>query len=83
LLTDAQFREEFFRAPRLICRPYALDLTATEISALLGIPSLAEFAAQLDARIVRAPVTAVSPAAPHPARSARPSGAAPLRKGSK
>ena len=56
LITDAMFRDEFFVQPDTVCRDHALDLTPTELSALLqiSVSGLESAAAGLDPRIVRA-----------------------------
>jgi hypothetical protein len=56
LITDAVFRQVFFEEPEAVCREHALELTPTELSALLQIHAegLEGTAAGLDPRIVRA-----------------------------
>lgn len=56
LITDSEFRVQFFDQPETVCSQHQLDLTATELSALLQIDAgeLEATAAGLDPRIVRA-----------------------------
>jgi len=56
LLTDEDFRRRFFEEPAAVCRQEALDVTSRELEAILAVDEVrfAQFAKQLDARIVRA-----------------------------
>ncbi|HVM97005.1 MAG TPA: Os1348 family NHLP clan protein [Candidatus Acidoferrales bacterium] len=65
LITDATFREQFFETPEDICRDHTLELTATELTALLQIDEerLITTAATLDPRIVRAVIGSTAPSA--------------------
>lgn len=56
LVTDTQFRAEFFAAPAGVCRDYGLELTPVELAALRRIDeqALRTLAARLDPKIVRA-----------------------------
>ena len=55
LLTDARFRQDFFRNPARACVEFGLRLAAHEVEALLRVPPrrLASLAGQLDDRICR------------------------------
>ena len=55
LVTDAQFRGEFFAQPAGVCRDYGLELTPVELAALLRVDAqaLQTLAARLDPKIVR------------------------------
>jgi hypothetical protein len=55
LLTDADFRRDFFRNPARACLEFGLQLAAHEVDALLRVPprGLASLAGQLDDRICR------------------------------
>jgi hypothetical protein len=56
LVTDADFRTEFFGEPMSVCRDYGLELTPVEFAALLQIDerALRTLAIHLDPKIVRA-----------------------------
>jgi predicted DNA-binding protein (UPF0251 family) len=56
LLTDEDFRRRFFDEPLAVCRQEALEVTSRELEAILAVDEVqfAQFAKQLDARIVRA-----------------------------
>ncbi len=56
LVTDAEFRAEFFGEPAGVCRDYGLELTPVELSALLQVDeqALKTLATRLDPKIVRA-----------------------------
>ncbi|MBI3785540.1 MAG: hypothetical protein HY270_19275 [Deltaproteobacteria bacterium] len=72
LITDAAFRDQFFETPEDLCRENALELTPTELTALLQIDEerLVNTASTLDPRIVRATITGGAPG--------RSSGSAPM-----
>jgi putative modified peptide len=55
LLTDADFRRDFFRNPARACLEVGVQLAAHEVDALLRVPTrpLASLARQLDDRICR------------------------------
>jgi hypothetical protein len=55
LVTDTQFRAEFFAEPAGVCRDYGLELTPVELAALRRIDeaALRTLAARLDPKIVR------------------------------
>ena len=55
LLTDASFRQDFFRNPSRACLELGVQLAAHEVEALLRVPPrpLATLAGQLDDRICR------------------------------
>ena len=55
LVTDAQFRAEFFGEPAGVCREYGLELTPVELAALRRVDetALRTLAAGLDPKIVR------------------------------
>jgi hypothetical protein len=55
LLTDEDFRRRFFDEPAAVCQKEALDVTSRELEAILAVDEaqFAQFATQLDARIVR------------------------------
>jgi hypothetical protein len=59
LITDEEFREEFFRAPMEACRLNDWGVTPAELSALIGLdPELLRgMAGSLDPKIVRAIAT--------------------------
>ena len=59
LITDEEFREEFFRAPTEACRMNDWGVTPAELSALIGLdPELLRgMAGSLDPKIVRAIAT--------------------------
>lgn len=59
LITDEEFRKEFFREPIETCRNNNWGVTPAELSALLGLDSemLHEMAGALDPKIVRAIAT--------------------------
>lgn len=56
LITDEEFRDEFFRAPLEACRMNDWGVTPAELSALIGLdPDLLRgMAGSLDPKIVRA-----------------------------
>jgi len=56
LVTDADFRMEFFGEPASVCRDHGLDLTPVELAALVHVDERALYllAAHLDPKIVRA-----------------------------
>ncbi len=56
LVTDAEFRNEFFVEPMGICQNHGLDLTPVELAALLRLDerALQTLADRLDPKIVRA-----------------------------
>lgn len=56
LVTDTDFRTEFFGEPANVCRDYGLELTPVELAALLNVDerALQMLAAHLDPKIVRA-----------------------------
>ena len=56
LVTDAQFRAEFFGEPAGVCRDHGLELTPVELAALRRVDeaALRTLAARLDPKIVRA-----------------------------
>ena len=56
LITDEEFREDFFRAPMEACRMNDWGVTPAELSALIGLdPELLRgMAGSLDPKIVRA-----------------------------
>lgn len=56
LITDEEFREEFFRAPVEACRMNDWGVTPAELSALIGLDPelLHDMAGSLDPKIVRA-----------------------------
>jgi len=56
LITDEEFREEFFREPLEACRTNDWGVTPAELSALIGLdPALLQgMAGSLDPKIVRA-----------------------------
>jgi len=55
LLTDEDFRDEFFLEPGRACLPLGIQLVPHEVEALLRVPRpmLATLGAQLDDRICR------------------------------
>jgi hypothetical protein len=55
LLTDADFRDEFFLDPARACLTLGIQLTADELEALFRVPrpALANLGARLDDRICR------------------------------
>jgi hypothetical protein len=55
LLTDAGFRQDFFRNPARACLELGVQLAGHEVEALLRVPprGLASLAGQLDDRICR------------------------------
>ncbi len=55
LLTDEDFRDEFFLEPGRACLPLGIQLTPHEVEALLRVPrpALANLAGRLDGRICR------------------------------
>lgn len=59
LITDEEFREEFFREPLEACRMNGWGVTPAELSALIGLdPGLLQgMAGSLDPKIVRAIAT--------------------------
>lgn len=59
LITDEEFRDEFFRAPLEACRMNDWGVTPAELSALIGLdPELLRgMAGSLDPKIVRAIAT--------------------------
>lgn len=59
LITDEEFREEFFRSPTEACRMNDWGVTPAELSALIGLdPELLRgMAGSLDPKIVRAIAT--------------------------
>jgi hypothetical protein len=59
LITDEEFRAEFFRAPMEACRTNDWGVTPAELSALIGLdPALLQgMAGSLDPKIVRAIAT--------------------------
>ncbi len=56
LVTDAEFRSQFFNEPDAVCRDDGADLTSAELSALVRVDphALHSLAARLDPKIVRA-----------------------------
>lgn len=56
LVTDAEFRADFFVEPAGVCRDHGLELTPVELSALLRVDeqALKTLATRLDPKIVRA-----------------------------
>jgi hypothetical protein len=56
LLTDFEFRREFYDDPAVACRRQALDLTGVELDAVRKVrqADIANLADRLDRRIVRA-----------------------------
>ena len=56
LVTDADFRTEFFGEPASVCRGHGLELTPGELSALTQVDehALKTLATRLDPKIVRA-----------------------------
>lgn len=56
LVTDAEFRAEFFVEPAGVCRNHGLELTPVELAALLRVDAqaLQTLAIRLDPKIVRA-----------------------------
>ena len=64
LITDADFRRDFFVEPVATCRAHSPELEDEEIDALaqLDPASLDVLAGCLDPKIVRAPGTSVAPA---------------------
>src|SRR5512135_1378970 len=56
LVTDAEFRAEFFAEPAALCRDHGLELTPVELSALMQVDeqALKTLATRLDPKIVRA-----------------------------
>jgi hypothetical protein len=61
LITDAEFRDQFFAAPSEVCRQHEIGLTPRETSALLqlSVQALHGLMSSLDPKIVRAAI--VSP----------------------
>jgi hypothetical protein len=59
LITDEEFRKEFFREPLQACRNNDWGVTPAELSALLGLDPelLHDMAGSLDPKIVRAIAT--------------------------
>ncbi len=59
LITDEEFREEFFREPLEACRVNDWGVTPAELSALIGLNPvmLRDMAGNLDPKIVRAIAT--------------------------
>jgi hypothetical protein len=55
LLTDRDFRDEFFLDPARACMPFGIQLTSQEFEALFRVPRsmLATLGARLDDRICR------------------------------
>lgn len=56
MVTDGDFRAEFFVEPIGLCRVHGFELTSVELAALLRVDpeALETLAAQLDPKIVRA-----------------------------
>jgi len=59
LVTDADFRTEFFGEPTSACREHGLELTPVELASLLHVDERALYmlAIHLDPKIVRAMTT--------------------------
>jgi len=59
LITDEEFRDEFFREPLEACRVNDWGVTPAELSALIGLDPdmLRDMAGSLDPKIVRAIAT--------------------------
>jgi len=62
LVTDAEFRAEFFVEPAGVCREHGLELTPVELAALSQVDeqALTTLATRLDPKIVRAMTLRVS-----------------------
>jgi len=66
LVTDTDFRTEFFGEPASVCRDHGLELTPIELAALLHVDerALHMLAAHLDPKIVRAMTLRLAEAEP-------------------
>jgi hypothetical protein len=78
LVTDTDFRTEFFGEPANVCRDHGFELTPVELAALLHVDerALHILAAHLDPKIVRAMTLRLGgdgaqPTVSHPRRARR------------
>jgi len=76
LTTDRDFRQRFYQDPAAICARESVELTDSELAALLALEQtrLEEFAKRLDPRIVRANAVGDRSAARRAARVTEPGG---------